>query len=479
MKTVIKYFTLLIVLHSFTWMVPPKASAQVSVSFQVFYDDLSPYGDWVDNPDYGYVWVPNVTPGFTPYGTNGYWVFTDAGWTWVSNYSWGWAPFHYGRWYSDPEYGYVWVPGNEWGPGWVTWRRSDDYYGWAPIGPGISIDIAYSSSYNVPFNQWRFVRNRDFGRTNITNYYVNSSSNTTIINNTTVINNVRDDRSRNVRYNQGPDRFEAQRRSGKKFTPVVVRERVKPGQNLGRGELQIYRPRMENNNTTGRKPAPSNIRTWSEVRPAAQRDGIRRPNQPNNQQPSQGRGDKPPLQQQPQSPRKRIDQSPTQQPARQKRNDQPVRQQPSQPIRSNPPPRQQPVQQKRNDQPVRQQPSQPIRSNPPPRQQPVQQERNDQPVRQQPSQPIRSNPPQRQQPIQQKRNDQPARQQPSQPVRNNPPPRQQPVQPKRNDQPAKQQPAPPKRNDQRSKQSEVQTSGTLQHFVMGLKTVSAINPQTI
>ena len=92
---------------------PQKASAQVSVSFQVFYDDLSPYGNWVDNPNYGYVWVPDVSPGFTPYGTNGYWAFTEAGWTWVSEYPWGWAPFHYGRWYADPMYGYMWIPGNE------------------------------------------------------------------------------------------------------------------------------------------------------------------------------------------------------------------------------------------------------------------------------------------------------------------------------------------------------------------------------
>ena len=30
-----------------------------------------------------------LVPGFTPYSTNGYWVFTNEGWTWVSDYSWG------------------------------------------------------------------------------------------------------------------------------------------------------------------------------------------------------------------------------------------------------------------------------------------------------------------------------------------------------------------------------------------------------
>ena len=37
-----------------------KTSAQVSVSvsFQTFYDELSPYGQWIDYPEYGYVWSP-------------------------------------------------------------------------------------------------------------------------------------------------------------------------------------------------------------------------------------------------------------------------------------------------------------------------------------------------------------------------------------------------------------------------------------
>ncbi len=218
-----------------TGITPQKASAQgVSVGFQVFYDELSPYGTWVDNPDYGYVWVPDVAPGFTPYATNGHWVMTNEGWTWVSNYSWGWAPFHYGRWYTDPNYGPIWVPDNEWGPGWVTWRRSGNYYGWAPIGPGVSINVAYSNSYDVPYNQWTFVRDRDFGRTNINNYYVNNSNNVTIINNSTVINNTRIDKSRNVTYNAGPERAEVEKRAGRKFTPVAIKESSKPGQNLGK-----------------------------------------------------------------------------------------------------------------------------------------------------------------------------------------------------------------------------------------------------
>jgi len=186
MKAINKIVILFFVLNFGTLVAPQKAAAQVSINFQIFYDNLSPYGNWVNNSNYGYVWIPEVSSGFTPYATNGYWVFTNVGWTWVSNYPWGWAPFHYGRWYNDPSDGWVWVPDNEWGPGWVSWRRSNDYYGWAPIGPGISFEIAYSSGYNLPYNQWTFVRDRDFGRTNITNYYINNSNNVTIIKNPTI-----------------------------------------------------------------------------------------------------------------------------------------------------------------------------------------------------------------------------------------------------------------------------------------------------
>src|SRR5450432_4059783 len=81
---------------------------------------LSPYGQWVEAPGYGMVWRPNpaeVGGDFTPYATNGHWVYTDAGWTWVSNYDWGWAPFHYGNWVYAGD-GWAWVPGRVWAPAW-------------------------------------------------------------------------------------------------------------------------------------------------------------------------------------------------------------------------------------------------------------------------------------------------------------------------------------------------------------------------
>ena len=321
LKAVIKFFTLFIALNAVTWIAPQKATAQGYISFQIFYDNLSPYGNWVDNSDYGYVWVPRVSRGFYPYGTNGHWVFTRAGWTWFSNYSWGWAPFHYGRWFYDSYYGWVWVPDNEWGPGWVTWRRSEGYYGWAPIGPGISIDFAYSSGYSLPYDRWRFVRDRDFGRTDINNYYVSTSNYTTIINNSTVINNIQVDNSRNVTYNAGPDRTEVERRVGKTFTPIAIKESSKPGQNLSNNQLQIYRPQVQKNISADRRPAPSKVVGWKKNQPTQQ--------QPIRQQPIKQQ----PTQQQPIKQRPTQQQPTKQQPIKQ----QPAKQKPSQPQKNNPP----------------------------------------------------------------------------------------------------------------------------------------------
>ena len=113
---------------------PPSDSLNVSF----FYQSLYPYGNWVD-VDGVWCWQPNaavVSTDWAPYCNRGHWVYTDWGWCWASDYSWGWAPFHYGRWLRHRQYGWCWVPDTQWGPAWVSWRRGDDYCGWAPLPPG-------------------------------------------------------------------------------------------------------------------------------------------------------------------------------------------------------------------------------------------------------------------------------------------------------------------------------------------------------
>lgn len=72
--------------------------------------ELRDYGDWVYSSEYGYVWQPRVSAGWSPY-YYGRWVWIlPYGWTWVSEEPWGWYPYHYGYWYSDPFFGWVWCP---------------------------------------------------------------------------------------------------------------------------------------------------------------------------------------------------------------------------------------------------------------------------------------------------------------------------------------------------------------------------------
>lgn len=404
MKTSINTIIVFFIICVASSFLPQKTAAQqVSVDFQVFYDELSPYGTWIENPAYGYVWIPNVEAGFTPYATNGYWVFTDDGWTWVSDYPWGWAPFHYGRWYTDAMYGPMWIPDNVWGPGWVSWRQSEDYYGWAPMGPGISISMSYGNGYNEHFNDYTFVRGSYFGRRDIHNYYVNTTNNVTIINNTTVINNSRLNSARNSTYNAGPDRIEVEKRGGKKISQIAIIESNKPGENLSKDQLKIYRPQLKNNTASEVKSAPAKVQNLKDVKTSEQRSKevpAQKLNQPN--QPTQ----------------QRIEQPAKQQPKQQQRNIQPARQQPAQ--QRTQPAKQQPTQQRIN-QPAKQQPVQ----------RPAQQQRSVQPQQQRQQRPTQTAPqrnvqPVKQQPAQQ-RNVQPAK--PTQQPQRNVQPTQQPQQP--------------------------------------------------
>ncbi len=105
-----------------------------------FDQTLAGHGTWVDDPQYGRIWVPNsaeVGDGFAPYQTAGRWALDDQSeWLWVSDYSWGYVPFHYGRWLWVPARGWGWIPGRVYAPAWVSWRVGPSgYVGWAPMAP--------------------------------------------------------------------------------------------------------------------------------------------------------------------------------------------------------------------------------------------------------------------------------------------------------------------------------------------------------
>ncbi len=251
----------------------PRPSVGLSVSYQGFYDGLSPYGRWVDYPNQGYVWIPNEA-GFRPYYSNGHWAFTTYGWTWVSSYDWGWAPFHYGRWMNDAAYGWLWIPGHQWAPAWVSWRSNAECYGWAPLGPGISVGVSFGM--NIPDEHWAFVPRQHIYEQNINNYYINQTRNVTIVNNTTVINNNYYTNNNNTAvYAKGPDAKEVEQATHTRITPLAVKETSKPGTaQLSNGTLAMYKPVVQADNKQANiRPAnPVALKDLSKERNMNKRD---------------------------------------------------------------------------------------------------------------------------------------------------------------------------------------------------------------
>ncbi|MDD3323262.1 MAG: hypothetical protein PHS59_17650 [Paludibacter sp.] len=267
MKTNIKFTLAVIVLLTSCVILPRQTEAQQSnVSFQLFYDELSPYGEWVDYSNYGYVWIPDVGYDFLPYSTDGRWILTNYGWTWASNYNWGWAAFHYGRWSYNDSFGWFWVPDNEWGPAWVNWRQYNGYYGWQPMQPGFSLNMSFGQQYNSNYDHWMFVHYRDIDRNDIHNYYVSANDRKRIVQNSVVIRNTYVDNCRHTTYVTGPSRTDLQRNTGRKIVPIRIRENNKPGSDMNNGQLRIYRPQVERSNNNNRKPTPARVTKSNDVK---------------------------------------------------------------------------------------------------------------------------------------------------------------------------------------------------------------------
>lgn len=239
-----KLFLLLFFLQLYACSSTQHAAAQVTVGFDVFYNELSPFGRWVSHPQHGRIWYPAVHADFSPYGTDGYWAYTDAGWTWISDFSWGWAPFHYGRWLLDVNLGWGWVPDYEWSPGWVVWKRAIGFYGWAPIGPGIGIDFAFSSGYALPNNYWHFIREQDFGRNDIHNFYVHPNNYEGILHISSPIHNFHHNAFNHIKFSKGPERNEVERLAGRPLGDIFIQESIKPIQRLENNRLDLYRPQF-------------------------------------------------------------------------------------------------------------------------------------------------------------------------------------------------------------------------------------------
>jgi hypothetical protein len=222
----------------------PAPSADVGF----FYGALSPYGEWVRHPYYGWVWFPrNVHAGWRPYSI-GRWVTSDYGWTWVSYERFGWATYHYGRWAWDRHVGWLWVPGTDWAPAWVAWQQGNGYIGWAPLPPAVGFDLragiqlgGFSLSLGIAPRNYAFVEERRFLDTRVGGYVVPAARNVTIIHNTTNITNYTVVDNRVINQGVAVDRIE--RVTGRRAQRMRIAGASAPGTTtVDRDVVSIYRP---------------------------------------------------------------------------------------------------------------------------------------------------------------------------------------------------------------------------------------------
>jgi len=173
---------------------PAQSPINAGSRVTYFYESLRPYGEWVWNNNYGWVWSPtNVPVNWRPY-TEGHWVYTNYGWTWVSDQPWGWACFHYGRWFYDDYHGWLWYPDTVWAPAWVAWRTGGDFIGWAPLPPRavwrVGIGFEFNKlDFDISWHAYSFCHARDFTDNDISRHIEMHARNVTLVKTTIIVNN--------------------------------------------------------------------------------------------------------------------------------------------------------------------------------------------------------------------------------------------------------------------------------------------------
>jgi hypothetical protein len=232
--------------------VGPSGRAAVDVGF--FYDDLAPYGNWVDRPSHGWCWVPHHRQAaWRPY-KYGHWVDTDEGWTWISDEPYGWATYHYGRWYLDPDYGWEWIPGNQWAPAWVSFQEGNDYVGWAPLPPSVEFNGNYGVDYgSVGFSasltpeDYLFVPERQFLAPRVYDYAVSDFQAPVIYRQTRNFTNYRFANDRFI--NQGIPVDRIQRVVGRTLPRYQIADLAPnqrhQGARIAQNRLELFRPQVQ------------------------------------------------------------------------------------------------------------------------------------------------------------------------------------------------------------------------------------------
>ena len=230
----------------------------INLTYNDFYENLAPYGQWIEDPHYGFVWSPNVEANFRPYYTQGHWALTDYGNTWVSDYQWGWAPFHYGRWTFDAYYGWLWIPGTTWGPAWVSWRSGNGSFGWAPLDPEYEFTPSDFKEYHCPKDWWVFLPPRYLYGGDYYRYWYGPFGNSTVLKSTTPIDNTYVNEG--VTYVAGPGAPQIEKVSKKPVSVFKLYNAGSPKAAFVHNDvIKMYRPsEVKPTLADGERPVPPN-----------------------------------------------------------------------------------------------------------------------------------------------------------------------------------------------------------------------------
>ncbi len=220
-----------------------------AVSFQSFYDLLSPVGEWIqiskdevdedmgdgkgqsyssnsDEDNLVFIWKPSgAATDWKPY-TDGQWVFTSRGWVWYSNESWGWAVYHYGRWWHSQRFGWVWMPGYVWAPAWVIWRVEENHVGWCALSPRAKWQIEtgineYNYRYRYNDADWVFVNKTSFVNDIAPSTLVPSSENKNLVAGSKSVLNIHAENDAVV--NTGPNPADIEKATGVPITSRTLK----------------------------------------------------------------------------------------------------------------------------------------------------------------------------------------------------------------------------------------------------------------
>ena len=259
-----------------------------TVDYKEFYDQLSPYGEWVQvkseeiglqsktaqsispgnnnfslsnllgikeanastgvNVEMAFVWKPStdlavVSDGgdvavYEPY-TNGQWVYTDAGWYFKAPTPEEEIVHHYGRWVNSVTDGWLWVPGRVWAPAWVDWRQNDGYVAWTPVPPSVYIVNNYITVPPIEEDRYIIVEKKYFVEPQVYKYkyMYKENKNKIMIKEMTKTNRVMIKNKTII--NKGPEVSDIERYWGNKIEIVKI-NRVKDKNDVKYSDNEYY-----------------------------------------------------------------------------------------------------------------------------------------------------------------------------------------------------------------------------------------------